>query len=61
MNAKNSKYQIKLVDITKRFEEVIAVNCKKWVSHHWAVVNGDVREELNYLADMIGIRKVAIY
>jgi len=26
MNAKNSKYQIKLVDITKRFEEVIAVN-----------------------------------
>lgn len=27
-------------------------------SHHWAIVNGDVKEELSYLADMLGIKKV---
>lgn len=27
-------------------------------SHHWAIVNGDVKEELSYLADMLEIKKV---
>lgn len=29
-------------------------------SHHWAVVNGDVKEELSYLADMLGVKKVLL-
>jgi L-arabinose isomerase len=29
-------------------------------SHHWAIVNGDVKEELSYLADMLGIKKILL-
>jgi len=27
------------------------------LSHHWAIVYGDVKEELSYLADILGIKK----
>ena len=30
------------------------------VSHHWAVVNENVKEELGYLADMLGIKNLLI-
>lgn len=38
--------------------EFLKSNAKNGVSHHWAVVNGDVREELSHLADILKIKKV---
>ncbi len=40
--------------------DFIKSNAKNGVSHHWAVVNGDVRDELSYLADMLKVKKVML-
>jgi len=50
-------YQIKLEPALKDF---LMANSVNGTSHHWAVVNGDVKEELSILADMLGIRKVIL-
>jgi L-arabinose isomerase len=50
-------YQIKLEPDLKTFLNSNSVN---GTSHHWAVVNGDVKEELSYLADMLGVKKVIL-
>ena len=34
-------------------EEFIRSNAEHGVSHHWAVVHGDVTEEMEYLASML--------
>ena len=48
-------YYIKIDPTIIEFLKSCAAN---GVSHHWAVVNGDVREELSCLAAMLGIKKV---
>ncbi len=50
-------YQIKLDPDLKTF---LYSNSANGTSHHWAVVNGDVKEELSYLADMLGVKKVIL-
>jgi L-arabinose isomerase len=50
-------YQIKLDPDLKTF---LNSNSANGTSHHWAVVNGDVKDELSYLADMLGIKKVIL-
>jgi L-arabinose isomerase len=50
-------YQIKLEPNLKTFLNSNSVN---GTSHHWAVVNGDVKEELSYLADMLEVKKVIL-
>jgi L-arabinose isomerase len=42
------------VRIDAAVEEFIRSNGEHGVSHHWAVVHGDVREEVQYLAAMLG-------
>jgi L-arabinose isomerase len=50
-------YYIKIdPDITEFLKSCAASG----VSNHWAVVNGDVREELGYLAHMLGINSLLI-
>ena len=46
------------IKIDPDMTEFLNSNAKNGVSHHWAVVNGDVREELSYLADILKIKKV---
>lgn len=48
-------YYIKIDPNIQDFLYTIAANGS---SHHWAVVKGDVTNELSYLADMLGIKKV---
>ncbi len=50
-------YQIRLEPDLKTFLYSNSVN---GTSHHWAVVNGDVKEELSYLSDMLGVKKVIL-
>jgi L-arabinose isomerase len=50
-------YQIRLEPDLKTFLNFNSVN---GTSHHWAVVNGDVKEELSYLADMLGVKEVIL-
>jgi L-arabinose isomerase len=50
-------YQIKLEPDLKTF---LYSNSANGTSHHWAVVNGDVKEELSYLADMLGVKKIIL-
>ncbi len=48
-------YQIKLEPDLQDFLKTNSIN---GTSHHWAVVNGNVKEELLLLADMLGIKRV---
>jgi L-arabinose isomerase len=48
-------YAIRIDPELKDFLSLIAVN---GASQHWTVVNGDVKEELSYLAEMLGVKKV---
>lgn len=48
-------YAIRIDPELKDFLNLIAVN---GASQHWTVVNGDVKEELSYLAEMLGVKKV---
>ena len=48
-------YYIKIDPDMTEFLKSCATN---GISHHWAVVNGDVGEELSYLADILKIKKV---
>ncbi len=41
-------------------DDFIRSNAEHGVSHHWAVVQGDVRDEMAALADMLQVRKVEI-
>lgn len=40
--------------------DFINSNAEHGTSHHWAVVEGDIRKELSYLADMLNINKVLL-
>ena len=46
------------VKIDPGIDDFLVSNAENGVSHHWAIVNGDVRDELCYLADMLNIKKV---
>ena len=46
------------IKIDPKMSDFLKSNSFNGTSHHWAVVNGDVKEELSYLADMLGIKKV---
>ena len=46
------------IKIDPKMIDFLKSNSFNGTSHHWAVVNGDVKEELSYLADMLGIKKV---
>ena len=50
-------YEIRIEPDLKTF---LYSNSLNGTSHHWAVVNGDVKEELSYLADMLGVKKVIL-
>jgi len=39
-------------------QDFLKTNSINGTSHHWAVVNGNVKEELSLLADMLGIKSV---
>jgi len=40
--------------------DFINSNAKHGTSHHWSVAEGDIKEELSYLADMLKIKKVVL-
>ncbi|MCL5770888.1 MAG: hypothetical protein M1479_01240 [Actinobacteria bacterium] len=46
------------IKIDPKMTDFLKSNSLNGTSHHWAVVNGDVKEELSYLADMLGVKKV---
>jgi len=46
------------IKIDPKMMDFLKSNALNGTSHHWAVVNGDVKEELSYLADMLGVKKV---
>jgi hypothetical protein len=48
------------IKIDPPMKEFIKSNSIHGTSHHWAVVHGDVREELVMIADMLGIEKVMV-
>lgn len=48
------------IKIDPDINEFLYSNAKTGVSHHWAIVNEDVRDELCYLADMLDIKKVIL-
>jgi L-arabinose isomerase len=50
-------YQIRL---EPDLQDFLKINSLNGTSHHWVVVNGDVKEELSLLADMLGIKKVIL-
>jgi len=47
-----------VVKIDPDLKEFLNSNAINGTSQHWAVVNGNVKEELSYLADMLGIKKI---
>ncbi|MHB1347500.1 MAG: L-arabinose isomerase family protein [Candidatus Humimicrobiaceae bacterium] len=48
------------IKIDPKMTDFLKSNSLNGTSHHWAVVNGDVKEELTYIADILGIRKVVL-
>ena len=46
------------IKIDPRMTDFLKSNSLNGTSHHWAVVNGDVKEELIYIADILGIKKI---
>lgn len=50
-------YSIKLDTDLKNF---LYSNAENGTSHHWLVVNGDIKEELLYLADLLKVKKVVL-
>ena len=48
------------IKIDPKMMDFLKSNSLNGTSHHWAVVNGDVKEELSYLADMLGVKKVLL-
>jgi L-arabinose isomerase len=48
------------IEIEPKLQDFMNSCSLNGTSHHWAVVNGDVKEELTYLADMLGIKKVLL-
>ena len=48
------------IKIDPEMTDFLKSNSLNGTSHHWAVVNGNVKEELSYLADMLGIKKVLL-
>jgi len=39
-------------------EEFYMANARNGADHHWAIVHGDVREEMSFLADIMKVKKV---
>ncbi|MCL5072973.1 MAG: hypothetical protein M1308_19105 [Actinobacteria bacterium] len=48
------------VKIDPEINNFLVSNAENGVSHHWAIVNGDVKDELCYLADMLNIKKIKL-
>lgn len=48
------------IKIDPKMIDFLDSNALNGTSHHWAVVNGDVKEELSYLADMLCVKKVLL-
>ncbi len=48
------------INIDPDINEFLLSNAANGTSHHWAVVHGDVREELSCLADILNISKVTM-
>ena len=48
------------IEIEPRLQDFLGSSSVNGTSHHWAVVNGDIKEELSYLADMLGVKKVLL-
>ncbi|MHB1254006.1 MAG: hypothetical protein ACYCZ1_07540 [Candidatus Humimicrobiaceae bacterium] len=48
------------IKIDPKMTDFLKSNSLNGTSHHWAVVKGDVKEELSYLADMLGVKKVLL-
>ncbi|MCL5073021.1 MAG: hypothetical protein M1308_19350, partial [Actinobacteria bacterium] len=46
------------VKIDPEIDNFLVSNAENGVSHHWAIVNGDVKDELCYLAEMLNIKKI---
>ncbi|MHB9128050.1 MAG: hypothetical protein ACYC3T_07605, partial [Candidatus Humimicrobiaceae bacterium] len=48
------------IKIDPKMTDFLKSNSLNGTSHHWAVAKGDVKEELSYLADMLGVKKVLL-
>jgi L-arabinose isomerase len=48
------------IKIDPAMKDFIESNAEHGVSHHWAVVQGDVREELSALCDIMRVRKIMV-
>jgi L-arabinose isomerase len=48
------------IRIDPDMDDFIRSNAEHGVSHHWAVVQGDVRDEMAQLADMLRVKKVEL-
>lgn len=48
------------IELEPRLQDFLNSCSSNGTSHHWAVVNGDIKEELSYLADMLGVKKVLL-
>jgi L-arabinose isomerase len=46
------------IKIDPKMTDFLKSNSINGTSHHWAVANGDVKEELSHIADILGIKKV---
>ena len=57
-NLKLIGYPHYYIKIDPTIEKFLISNAENGVSHHWVVVNGDVVDELCYLADILNINKV---
>jgi len=49
-----------IIKVERPVREYLELLLKKGVSHHVAIVHGDVREELEYVADLLGIGKFVL-
>jgi len=50
-------FYVKLEPDLKDFLNASSIN---GTSHHWAVVHGNISEELSYLADMLKVKKIIL-
>ena len=48
------------IKIDPKMRDFLKSNSVNGTSHHWAVVNGDVKEELSYLADILCVKKIIL-
>jgi L-arabinose isomerase len=48
------------IKIDPDMKDFLNMNAMNGTSHHWAVVHGDVRGELSYLAEMMNVMKIIV-